>query len=165
MTSHQILPYMSLKIDPDCQAVDALQQNWSNLFPYAFPPFNLIGRVLKKAEAHKINMIIITPIWTTQPWYPILLSMSAQAPILIPMYDRILLDPVENTHPLVLNKTLQLGAWLVSGQNWRIKRFHQGLQTSSQGPDLQGHELITTQPGRNSVAGVVNGKLIRFTAL
>ena len=36
-TSHQLTSYMSLKADPNCRAVDALQQNWSRIFPYAFP--------------------------------------------------------------------------------------------------------------------------------
>ena len=161
-TSHQILPYMSLKLDPMCHAVDAFQQNWAHMFPYAFPPFNLIGRVLKKAQNHQIDMIIITPIWVTQPWYPTLLGMSILPPLLIPMYTRVLQDPAGTVHPLIQNRTLQLGAWLVSGKTWKIKHFQQGLQTLLQVPDQQGHDLITTQPGRNSVAGVVNRKLIQF---
>ena len=43
--SHQIPTYMSLKLDPTCLAVDAMQQDWTHYYPYAFPPFNLIGRV------------------------------------------------------------------------------------------------------------------------
>ena len=37
-TSHQIQTYMSLKPDPNCIAVDALQQDWSQGVLYAFPP-------------------------------------------------------------------------------------------------------------------------------
>ena len=101
----------------------------------------------------------------TQPWYPTLLEVSIQNPILLTMHNGILRDPVRNTHPLVENESLQLGAWLISGQTRKTRNFQQGLQTLSQKPDQSRHELITTQPGRNLVAGVVNRKLIQFTAL
>ena len=164
-TSHQLNAYMSLKPDPLCQAVDALQQNWKHLFPYAFPPFNLIGKVLKKAQDQQITLIVITPVWVTQPWYPILLGMSVHPPLLLPMYKEILTDPAGNYHPLVLNNSLKLSAWLVSGQEWRVKKFHQGLPTLSQNPDLWELDILTTQPGRNLVAGAVKGKSILFTVV
>ena len=39
---------MSWKPDPTSKAIDALQQPCSHLYPYAFPPFSLIGRILSK---------------------------------------------------------------------------------------------------------------------
>ena len=36
---HQLPRYMSWKLDPCRMAVDALQQKWTNMFHYAFPPF------------------------------------------------------------------------------------------------------------------------------
>ena len=46
--SHQVPTYLSLKADPCCQAVDAIQQDWNPFFPYAFPPFCLISKVLRQ---------------------------------------------------------------------------------------------------------------------
>ena len=164
-TSHQLRPYMSLKPDPDCRAVDALQQSWEHWFPYAFPPFNLIGRVLRKVQHQRVNMILIAPLWVSQPWYPLLLEMAILEPLLIQGRDDVILNPQGGRHPLVLNNSLQLTAWLVSGQGHRVERFQRELKPSYQAPDLWEPDIITTQPGRNLVAGVVNGKLIRFKAL
>ena len=46
--SKQLSRYFSWKADPECLAVDAFKQNWNQGFPYAFPPFCLITRVLRK---------------------------------------------------------------------------------------------------------------------
>ena len=97
--SHQISAYMSWKPDPDSSGTDALFQDWTGLFPYAFPPFCLIGRVLKKALKHKLEMIIITPIWVTQAWYPLLLEMAIQEPLILPNETHILRDPHGRCHP------------------------------------------------------------------
>eukprot|EP00794_Sanderia_malayensis_P004487 gene4487-5082_t len=65
-------------MDPNSEAQNALLQNWDRMFPYAFLPFNLTGQTLKKVLKHKIKMILITPIWVTQSWYPQLLGMATQ---------------------------------------------------------------------------------------
>ena len=41
---------LSWRPDSGSRATDALQQTWSNLHPYAFPPFSLLGRVLTKVK-------------------------------------------------------------------------------------------------------------------
>ena len=40
---------------------DALQQSWTHMFPYAFPQFLLIGKVLRKVQEDKVTMILIPP--------------------------------------------------------------------------------------------------------
>ena len=165
-TSHQMIPYVSLKPDPVCIKVDAMQHLWIHWFPYAFPPFNMIGRVLKKAQREGLQgMIIITPIWITQTWYPLLLNMAAGVPLLLPQREDILRDPLGGYHQLVLNGSLQLGAWIVSGQVKITRAFRSELRNYSTNLDPGEPELTTTQPGRNLVAGVVEGKLIPFALL
>ena len=83
-TNHQKLRYVSWKPDPYAYKTDALQMEWKGEIPYAFPPFCLIGRVLKKVKNDKVTMILITPTWPNQPWYPTLLEMSMEKPILLP---------------------------------------------------------------------------------
>ena len=48
--SHQLPRYMSRKPEPGRDATNALQRDWGRMFPYAFPPFNLIGQTLKKVK-------------------------------------------------------------------------------------------------------------------
>ena len=44
----QLQAYFSWRTDHLSQRTDAFQQSWKNLKTYAFPPFSLVGRVLKK---------------------------------------------------------------------------------------------------------------------
>lgn len=105
---------MSRKSDPGSEATNALQRDWGHMFPYAFPPFNLIGKTLQKVKKHSIDMILVTPIWGAQPWYPQLLGMTTCNPIMLPQTKTLLSSPQGQTHHLLENKTLQMGAWLIS---------------------------------------------------
>ena len=153
--SNQLPQYMSLKQDPFSLATDAMQQDWSHKYMYAFPPFNMVGQVLKKTQDDQCQLLIITPIWVTQPWYPLLLQMSIEHPVLIPNKRGLLKNPQGEHHPLILNASLTLGAWLVSGRDWYQKEYQKGLLNSSQILDQRGQNPVTNRPGRNLIAGVV----------
>ena len=163
--SHKTRRYMSWKPDPMSVATDALTQDWSNLFPYAFPPFCLVGRTLKKAQKHLIQMIIITPVWVSQPWYPVLLEMCIQSPILLPKQRYLLENPRKETHPLIENNSLSLAAWFVSGNRGEQARYRQQLPLLSKTPKQWELEKITSRPGESFVAGVVQDRLIQFLVL
>ena len=122
-TSHQTHKYMSLKTDPQCIAVDAFQQDWSQGILYAFPPFNLIGKVLKKVRSQQSDLILVAPVWVTQPWYPLLLELAVGVPILLPKHVEVLENPEGEVHPLLENQTLQLSAWAISGQKNLTNKF------------------------------------------
>ena len=122
----QISRYFSWKPDPYAKAVDAMQQEWPKAeTPYAFPSFSLISRVLRRVIQDQIStLIIITPTWQTQPWYPQLLNLSKRNPILLPQDKNLLLDPMLNQHPLIKNRTLSLAAWTVSGKVWHCMEYN-----------------------------------------
>ena len=99
--SHQIPCYMSWKLDPFSMGRDAFQIKWDRGLVYAFPPFSLIARVLKKVQKDLSCMMIITPLWQTQMWYPTILRMSVRNPILLPNVKNLLKSPLGNNHPLI----------------------------------------------------------------
>ena len=66
----QLSVYCSWKPDPGAKAIDAMTIDWTPLFFYAFPPFNMIGKILRKIEEDKAEGILIFPAWPTQTWYP-----------------------------------------------------------------------------------------------
>ena len=91
--SAQLPKYMSWKPDPGAIATDALSQPWTNIKGYAFPPFSLIGRCLSKIRREGIKeMILIAPVWPTQPWFAILLSMLFRRPLLLPKLPSLLMN-------------------------------------------------------------------------
>ena len=61
--SHQLPSYISWKLDLYSQRRDAFQIFWTNKKGYPFPPFCLIGRILKKIHLDKATLIVVTPRW------------------------------------------------------------------------------------------------------
>ena len=78
--NHKLEKYISWKPDPKAIAVDAMSENWDNFF-YAFPPFNMIGKVLNKVEIEKCKGIIVVPHWPTQTWWPKFTLMCCAPPL------------------------------------------------------------------------------------
>ena len=146
--------YISWKRDPKSSGTNAFSQNWLEMFPYAFPPFNLIGKTLAKASCYHSNMIVVTPVWPSQTWYPLLLKMSIRRPLFLPQTNYLLKNPEGEMHPLIQNKILRLAAWLVSGEEMKQRECQNKLITLSQNLGEKEQDAITTQPGRNLVAGV-----------
>ena len=160
--SHQLPGYMSWKPDPESLATDALAQDWSELFPYAFPPFCLIGKTLQKIRKDKVNLILITPVWVMQPWYPLLLEMSIRNPLLLPNLQDLLQNPRREYHPLITNSSLRLAAWMVSWDPKQCLSFQQQLPHLSKAPGHRELEEVTNRPGESLVAGVLTNRLIQF---
>ena len=142
-----------------------VHRDWGRMFPYAFPPFNLIGQTLKKVKKHSIDMILVTPVWGAQPWYPQLLGMTIRNPIMLPQTKTLLSNPQGETHHLLKNNSLKMAAWLISGKQCKIQAFQSQLPNLSSVPGVQAQEAITTHTGNSSLAGVVKNKLIHFAVL
>ena len=136
------------------------------MFQYAFPPFSVIIRILKKVRQEKVEQIIIvTPTLETQPWYPLLLEMSIQGTLpLAPMLD-LLVDSQGNKHALVQNGKLLLVAWKVT-RNPLICKGYQAIQPNLY-PNQEDRVLlqVTNRPGISGLAGVLVKKLIHFVHL
>ena len=165
LATHQIPKYISWKPDPKAIAVNAFQTSWAHKFPYAFPPFKLIGRTINKVQHHHISAIIITPVWHTATWYPMLIHMSIQRPLLLPQIPTLLMDPAGNPHPMVKTQKLKLAAWLISGQEYKRKAFQAELQNSCSEQDQKEQPSLMNQPGYNLLAGVNNNTKILFNVI
>ena len=100
-------------------------------------------------------MIIVAPIWVTQPWYPLLLEMAIQDPLLLPNHKNLLMNPRKEQHPLLMNGTMKLAAWLISENREEQRRYQQQLPLLSRMPDQLELGKITSRPGESFVAGVV----------
>jgi hypothetical protein len=113
ISNHKCQKYVSWKKDPDSIAVDAFTIPWGNIFFYAFPPFNLVGRVLNKIVNEKAIGIVIVPHWPSQPWYPLFIKLLKQKPIFLGPQSKLLCSPFRQLHPLA--ETLTLVAGRLSG--------------------------------------------------
>ena len=148
------------------QETDAMIQNWNIGLTYAFPTFSMISRVLLKIKQKCVPlMILIASVWSTQTWYPELLKLCVREAVLLPQGQEILISPKNIVHPLMVENSLTLAAWLVLGKPFCVKEFQKTLLTLSQIPDEKARSLIMSQPGENGLADVLNEKLIHFRHL
>jgi len=84
-------------------AFDAFSISWANLKCYVFPPFILLIQVLAKIRNDKALVLLIAPVWTTQNWYPLLLQLAVEQPILLLWKDNLLILPHgQELHPFWL---------------------------------------------------------------
>ena len=126
----QIKNFTSFLPDPNAYATDAFSINWQDWNFYAFPPFSLLPRVLKKIREDGAKGIVVCPNWPSQAFYPILENMIVKNPIKLSARKTLLVMP---NNPLLkhrLAKSLCLLICLVSGKNSEVKEFHEQLLTS-----------------------------------
>lgn len=146
--------FFSWRPEPLAEATDAFLQDWSLVKGYANPPWNLIGRALAKVESQGADLILIAPIWLSQPWYPRLLSLLVAKPLKIdPQRVVITEDQLDLTPPLAV--------WPISGNTTKVKNFQMKLQTSSYcHGDRRPHSPMTHLV-RSGLAGALRGSAIQ----
>ena len=106
--------YCAWRPDPGCTHVDAFSINWSTYAFYAFSPFSLVSRCVQKIIQDKAKGILVVPLWTTQPWFPLVLQLPYRQPWVLPPARNLLQHPSQpEPHPL--HKKLQLMVCLLSG--------------------------------------------------
>lgn len=99
--------YCSRISDPDCFEVDAMTIDWSDLNFYAFPPFALVLRVLKKVVQDKASGILVVPNWPSQPWFPLFMRLTVGRQLFFKPSADLLLSPCRSlVHPLAAHLTL-----------------------------------------------------------
>lgn len=106
--------YISWHADPDAWAVNAFTVSWSNFYFYAFPPFTMILKTLRKIITDKAKGILIVPLWPTQPWYPLFQSLLITEPITFNANQNLILSHHSSNHNM--HSTITLVAGILSNQ-------------------------------------------------
>ena len=133
----KLKPYMSYGPDPGAMHVDAFSVPWAFGFAYAYPPFNLISRVLQKLQHDQTTLLLIFPLWKTQLWFAPLLRLLATSICLIPNDPPVFLPwDLERRHPL--NTDLKICSAVVSGNSSSTEAFLSRLSpiTSEASPSV-----------------------------
>ena len=100
--NHQIDNYASWSYDPEASSMDAFTISWKDLHPYLFPPFTIIPRILSKIKTDTVDKaIIIVPLWPSQLWFPLLISLIVSFPVRLPGHNDLISMPSTGLlHPL-----------------------------------------------------------------
>ena len=158
----QLQDYVSWTPYPLAFATDAFTLNWAELRAFASPPWNLIGRVLAQTRQQQTEIILVTPVWKAQGWYPVILEMLVHFPLLIPQRR----DLITATHPDSCPEvTPQLAVWPISSNAIRTARFQKKLHSSYWHPGDRNPPGRTIRCLENGPAGAANGTVIPFHAL
>ena len=157
--STQCQRYFNWRPDPHAEATDAFFQNWTHLKGYANPPWNLIGKAISQVQSQQARIVLVAPVWRTQPWYPILLFTLIDYPrIITPAVKITTSQPPPPMFP-------QLAVWHISGRRYRDQ------QLSEEATDFMLNSWRSKPTGptthwfQSGVAGVLQGIQIPFLDL
>ena len=120
----QLKKYVTWFPDPEAVASDAFSFSWQSYSPYIFPPFSLVPRILQKIEEEKVSKVLmIVPMWPSQPWFPRLLECIIDYPVRLP-FCHDLLRLVHNNQKHTMNmRKLFLVACVISGSLSKREEF------------------------------------------
>ena len=104
----------SWKGDPGSEAIDAFTVSWEKMYFYAFPPFSIILKMLRKIKRYKAQGIVVVPSWPAQPWYPLFCRMLRNDSIKLKPNKNLLIFCNRQYHPL--RRSLSLEAGILSGK-------------------------------------------------
>ncbi|KAK3099363.1 hypothetical protein FSP39_003273 [Pinctada imbricata] len=160
----QVSTFCSYRPDPEATFINAFSISWHNFYAYLNPPFSILGRCLQKIRQDEGNCLLIAPVWTTQVWFPVVMDLLIDYPLILPTIDNLLVQPdCEMQHPL--KKSIVLMACRVSGSNTQREDFRKKLPLSS---SLHGN-LEQRSSTRHSIAdgfvSVARDRVIHFLRL
>jgi hypothetical protein len=140
-----------------------MTMNWSEGLLYAYPPLSFILPVLAKIRREEAEVIAIMPWWPARGWFPLLLDMLVDLPILLPRIRSLLTGPQGDPHPTLTS--LHLVVWRLSGNSYRQQEFLQLLPLQLATPSEKALNLFTKRNGCALIAGVKEKISIPFTVL
>ena len=124
-------PVCELATRPTSSSYRCIHPRLGDLSRVCFPPFALIGRCLRQIQRQQVShMVLVAPVWPAQPWYPLLLDLCIDFPVLIPIQEDLLTQGTR-PHPL---KHLQLAGWLLSTEDTKRQTFLMRVEKSSWQP-------------------------------
>ena len=157
--TRQLPNFVSWKPDPEALGTDAFALDWNQWKGYAFPPFSLIGRCRRQVQVQQVaELVIVTPVLPAQAWYPLLLELCIDYPVLLPQDPSLLMrgqevQPLDHRH---------LAGWLVSIDHSKRRKFLQRLGKSFYQPGAPILPSLIHQPGTSGIAGVWNTTVVPF---
>ena len=133
--------------------MDSFAVSWHSLKFYAFPPFSIISRTLKKIKAEKAEGILVVPYWPNQVWIPVLFKMLIDIPILITSRENVLKLPqyLELVHPMPRN--IDIVVCHLAGSSQKAMEFQRKLKTywKHHGDRQQGKDMLGIYSNSHSI--------------
>jgi hypothetical protein len=161
----QLPSFVSWRPQPGASAVNAFSLNGSNHAGYAFLPFSLIPKCLEKLRREKANLVLICPVWPGQPWFPILLELACDVPLLLHSSHNLLVSATGVAHPLLQTVSLQLATWKLSGKISEGRDFRNLWSAYFWPETVPQHTRHINRRGEIGFIGVLDGTRIPCQSL
>jgi len=163
--NYQLSPFVAYQPDPEAMAINAFSISWKLYVFYAFPPFSIIPKVLQKIQAEKATGLLVVPCWPTQPWWPLVMRLLVQEPLVLPKKKHTLFlhRRPDLVHPL--HQKLALLICHLSGNHLKAEAFRNRLPHSSCSPGERAPNNNIDHSSLNGNSTVVKGRLILFQQL
>jgi len=126
----QVQAFVSRYPDPESQHVDFFSVTAPEGNLWLFPPFACLNKTLAKVRDEELQATIVVPLWPSRPFWPLLLALLADWPILIPKHS---LQPPRGISRGLASMTFsraQLVACRVCGAPSRRREFQTRLSSS-----------------------------------
>ena len=159
----QLERFFSWRLDPLAAGTDAFCQQWVGR-TFANLPWILIPWVLSEVRVQQATVILLAPVWKSQVWYPVLLSLLIDHPRLIPAQETNILQVHQAPLP-IRGQEVQLAAWPISGDPASQASYQRRLQSFSWPPGDPNHSPPTIHSFSSGSAGVLHGAEIPFMDL
>ena len=159
-TNTQLHRYVSWKPDPYALYIDAFTGTWFNEYFYAFPPFSMIGSCLQKIEQERASGVFVCPLWTTQPWFPVVMMMLTEDPYLLPKSMTLLQLAHKPDEVHALLPKMRIMACRLSGDPSRSNKYRQELSTPSWHHGDRGHGSSMLQQSKSGLNFVIKNKSV-----
>ena len=146
--NNKLESYVSWKPDPYARYIDAFTVDWTPTYNYLFPPFRLISSFAQKILREETTVLFIVSLWPSQFWFPQLMEMLTQNPLLLP---RGCLSPPAQSEA-TLPSNIRIIACRISGFRSESEAFRKTLLSSSSRAGVQpltsniNQQLISGQP-------------------
>ena len=80
--------------DDEAIAVDGLTMSLEGLELYAYPPHQILMKLIQRFRMCKrCRLIVIAPNWPIQRWFPVLMDLTVAEPIQLPHWGKLLKQP------------------------------------------------------------------------
>lgn len=109
LLNHKCDSYVSWFPNPGSITVDAFTLSWTGWNFYAFPPFILLPRILRKIVDDGATGTLVVPWWPSQAWFPIFRRLLTSEPIILSPSNSLLSSPFRDCHPAWRNFSLGVG--------------------------------------------------------
>lgn len=147
---------------PGIWGINALSSSWRKLQGYAFPPFSLIKDCLSKVSREQSSLVLVCPFWQSQPWFPLLLELAVDVPLMLRPHPKLLQSSLGAQHPLCQGNSFRLTAWKLSGIALEAEAFRRTLSDSSWWERALQLTPTTRRHGTFGAAGVIGSITIPY---